>query len=288
MSGHASHAIDWAPIAAFVVGAVVISTGWAAWASLHGLLVDPASSGIYASVAQIGVLVSALAVIACLARPALGTIGWRPGPLWAYGIVFVAVSLVVAVSLGASFAIGGLALSPKAHTSPAMLAVSAPFMLAFTCLFSFGEEFGWRGFLLPKLMPLGTSRALVASGVIWFVWEAPLVWFGMLDGELGRVNMSLTLALHLVQNVAIAVAFGYLRLRFDSVFVPAFAHGLLNTSGGLSMSVLVETNPLLGDFDGPCGSVIIAAVGVFAWWLTRRAQRSGQIATVPNVTEGSL
>ncbi len=34
-------------------------------------------------------------------------------------------------------------------------------------LFTFGDEFGWRAYLLPKLMPLGGRRAVLLSGVIW-------------------------------------------------------------------------------------------------------------------------
>ena len=32
-------------------------------------------------------------------------------------------------------------------------------------LFCFGEEFGWRAYLLPKLLPLGTRKAVLLSGV---------------------------------------------------------------------------------------------------------------------------
>jgi membrane protease YdiL (CAAX protease family) len=285
MSGATFRGIDWWPVFIFVPLAVILSTTWAAWASLHGLLKDPASSGIYASVAQVGVLISALAVMATLARPAFRTIGWRLGPIWVYGAVFIAVSSVIALSIVGAFAANALKLAQPAHVSPATLAISAPFLLVFTCLFSFCEEFGWRGFLLPKLLPLGIGRALVVSGLIWFLWEAPLVWFGMLDGEIGRVSMPLTLALHLIQNIAIAVAFGYLRLRFGSVYLPAFAHGLLNTIGGLSMALLIETNPIWGDFDGPVGTSIMAATGAFAWILLRRAKIKGLIHDTPTRNE---
>ncbi len=36
---------------------------------------------------------------------------------------------------------------------------------------TFGEEWGWRGYLLPKLLPLGERKALLVSGVIWGVWH---------------------------------------------------------------------------------------------------------------------
>lgn len=40
-----------------------------------------------------------------------------------------------------------------------------------------GEEAGWRGFLLPRLVPtLGALRAALVVGVIWAVWHLPL-WF---------------------------------------------------------------------------------------------------------------
>ena len=48
----------------------------------------------------------------------------------------------------------------------------APF---FNSLFTLGEELGWRGFLLPRLIRCGMGQwtALVVSGTIWGIWHAP-------------------------------------------------------------------------------------------------------------------
>ncbi len=42
----------------------------------------------------------------------------------------------------------------------------------------FGEEFGWRGYLLPKLLPLGERKAYIISGLIWGVWHIPVILMG--------------------------------------------------------------------------------------------------------------
>ncbi|OXR39950.1 hypothetical protein B7C42_03627 [Nocardia cerradoensis] len=42
-----------------------------------------------------------------------------------------------------------------------------------------GEEIGWRGWLLPQLISrYGTLVALIATGVIWALWHAPLTLLG--------------------------------------------------------------------------------------------------------------
>jgi len=44
-----------------------------------------------------------------------------------------------------------------------------------TLVISMGEELGWRGYLLPRLLPLGRTRALVLVGLIQAAWHMPLI-----------------------------------------------------------------------------------------------------------------
>ncbi len=276
--------VRWLPVCVFVALAVVLSSLWARYAQARGMLDNPQNAGLAASVAQLGVLVSALVTMALFARSAFRRVGWRVGPWTAYAAVaLVLVGLVALLSLSMVFGFQRLAGGKEIPSDVRWTAI--PFLIVFACLFAFAEEFGWRGFLLPRLLPLGTRAALLLSGVLWFCWEAPLVYFGLLDSVLIQISLPLTLLCHFLQTIAIAVAFGYLRLRFGSVFLPAFAHGLLNTLGGISFLLFTETNPLLSDFGGPVGTVLTLVVAGLVW---RRIGREIAQGTLPGQTVDSL
>jgi membrane protease YdiL (CAAX protease family) len=41
--------------------------------------------------------------------------------------------------------------------------------------FALAEEIGIRGYLLPKLLPVGRRHALALSGLVWATWHMPLI-----------------------------------------------------------------------------------------------------------------
>ncbi|MGV1008918.1 MAG: CPBP family intramembrane glutamic endopeptidase [Dermatophilaceae bacterium] len=105
---------------------------------------------------------------------------------------------------------------------------------------AFGEELGWRGFLLPTLRPLGTWPALVLTGVIWGLWHAPLILLGY---NYGRGDV-LGLLYMVVLCVLLGALLGWLRMRSASVWPAAVAHGAFNASSPVAF-VLVA-NPSSG------------------------------------------
>lgn len=92
-----------------------------------------------------------------------------------------------------------------------------------------GEELGWRGWLLPKLMAYGPVRAVLLSGVLWGLWHAPLILLGynypMAPGWLGLAMMT-------GMCILVGAIFGWLRLRSNSVWPAALAHGTFNAAAG--------------------------------------------------------
>ncbi|WP_268873979.1 CPBP family intramembrane glutamic endopeptidase [Pseudoclavibacter helvolus] len=88
---------------------------------------------------------------------------------------------------------------------------------------------GWRGWLLPKLLKFGIVPALLISGVIWGLWHAPLILLGYnyLDapGWLGLTMMT-------GMCILVGSVFAWLRIRSESVWPAALAHGAFNEAGG--------------------------------------------------------
>ncbi|WP_214417298.1 CPBP family intramembrane glutamic endopeptidase [Sphaerisporangium fuscum] len=120
---------------------------------------------------------------------------------------------------------------------------------------SLGEEYGWRGWLLPRLMPLGTARAMLVSGVIWGLWHAPLTLRGYNYPLLGPWAALMFVGF----CVLFGVFLGGLRLASGSVWPAAVGHGALNALAGLPL--------LIGDVAHPPNLAVAGITGVVGWVL---------------------
>jgi hypothetical protein len=148
--------------------------------------------------------------------------------------------------------------------SAAILAQSLTLGVLVTSVFAFGEEFGWTGYLLVRLLPLGRWRAALIYGAIWGLWHAPVIAGGYnYPGYpvIGAVMMcALTIAFALTQTA--------LRLRFDSVLLTSFFHASINTQGlGLLPMLVIGVSPILGGITGLVG---VVAFGTLGTWLLAR------------------
>jgi membrane protease YdiL (CAAX protease family) len=120
-----------------------------------------------------------------------------------------------------------LPISPEALL--ALQLATLPVAAFVNLLPALGEELGWRGWLLPKLMPLGALPAILISGVVWGAWHAPLILLGYnypdAPGWLGMTAM-------IVMCTLVGAVFGWLRLRSGSVWPAALAHAAFNGAAG--------------------------------------------------------
>jgi membrane protease YdiL (CAAX protease family) len=147
----------------------------------------------------------------------------------------------------------------------------------FNSLFAFGEELGWRGWLLPALRPLGTWPALILSGVIWGAWHSPIILLGY---NFGRTDF--TGVLFMIGGcVAWGVLLGWLRLRSASVWPAVIAHGSLNAAAGMIV-IFAAAQPDLA-LAGPLGVAgwIVAALVVIVLVLTGQFRQQPELADAP-------
>lgn len=125
-----------------------------------------------------------------------------------------------------------------------------------------GEEIGWRGWLLPKLLRFGPWPAILLSGVIWGLWHAPVILLG--HNYPGTPGWLALLAMVVFCTVMGGI-FGWLRLRGGSVWPAALAHSSLNAAATLSILFIAKDgryDPLQANITGWSGWIVPAAMVV--------------------------
>jgi membrane protease YdiL (CAAX protease family) len=100
---------------------------------------------------------------------------------------------------------------------------------------AFGEEYGWRGFLLPKMIKhFNLLGGLLLTGVIWGLWHAPLILMGY---NYPHHTDVIGITAFTVNAILIGFFLGWIRLKSKSVFPAALCHGAINAYFGLGLVV---------------------------------------------------
>lgn len=158
-----------------------------------------------------------------------------------------------------SFSLPDGATGPAGGQSWGSLLVSVMVVaVALNAVFAFGEEFGWRAYLLPKLMPLGGRQAAIVLGIVWGVWHWPAIAMGHNYGvEYPGAPWTGMLAMVWFTFV-VGTFLAWVTLRSGSVWPAAIGHGAVNATAGFGLLFAVnDPNPLLG----PAPTGIVASVG---------------------------
>lgn len=151
---------------------------------------------------------------------------------------------------------------------------------------SFGEEWGWRGFLMPRLLAYGRIRAVLVSGVIWGVWHAPLTLLGYNFPHLGPWAA----AMFVPFCVLFGAVLSWTRLVTGSVWPSVAAHGAFNGAAFLLWlpgSADAQPDFALAGPTGLVGLVILAAVAVLLYSRRQSTTPSG-VSEAPVESAGTV
>ncbi|KIF07740.1 hypothetical protein PL81_00245, partial [Streptomyces sp. RSD-27] len=180
-------------------------------------------------------------------RGAVRDLGLTRATPWRHEVRSVATALTIPLGLTAV----GLTVSTLAGWyAPAHLpgpGTIAPLVLSalVSVPLYFGEELGWQGYLLPRLLPLGRMRGLLAGGAIWGAWHVPMTALG---GSYPGHPALLGIPVAVVTAMLLGTVIAAVRLSTGSVWAAVAAHLSLNEFA----------LPLTGHVSGPLVDPLLA------------------------------
>lgn len=251
---------------------IAFGLAWAAWEvpNFLGIAVTSPQFQLYALPGAFAPAIAAIVVRKWITREGFGDAGLKLDlKQWRYYLVawllpFVVVGVIAAEAVLFSIgtpdfstvaALRGMGQKPSASMLPYVGYIIVPQLMLRALVFTpvlWGEEFGWRGYLQPRLFPGKPLLAATATGVIWAVWHYPLIFRGYNYQD----QPWLGVVLFPVTSILLSIIFGWLRDKGHSIWTASLAHSATNTIGG-TLSVLW--------FYGIASQVWVGYQGVLAW-----------------------
>ncbi len=130
-------------------------------------------------------------------------------------------------------------------------------------LFAFGEEYGWRGYLVSALRGKRFIVAALFIGVVWGIWHAPMILMGhnYPDARIAGIGMMVVFC------ILAGIVELYFVLKSGSMWVAAFIHGTINALAGLGVLMIPNGNALLTGMTGVAGAMalVVAIAALYAY-----------------------
>lgn len=191
----------------------------------------------------------------------------------AYGIAWLTGLAQFRAPLMASVGLGG---ASAAVRFAALLGMTMTIGVPLSAIAAAGEEIGWRGYMLTRLIDAGVPRPAIVSGVVWGLWHVPLIVTGQYAS--GPYPL-LSVFLFMASIIPAGYVAARIRLQSGSVWPAVAFHAAWNsiiqgafdgsTAGGSSTqttSVWIGESGLLV----VATSILVALILSRGHWLVRR------------------
>lgn len=206
----------------------------------------------------------------------LNGFGTRPGkPVWLAAAILIPIAAGLFM-FGTAWITGIAPFDPDSAAAIFSVSFLPAFLvgIAFNCFAAAGEEFGWRGLLVPELARfMGFTRLALLSGAIWTAWHIPMILFGTYHGT-GSVLYSLAVFVPSVMGAGLVIA--WLRIISGSIWVAVLFHGFWNyfiQQVYPAMTAMTDAGEMmLGEFGWFAAAFYVGLALVF-WHLRDRLPR---------------
>ena len=128
-------------------------------------------------------------------------------------------------------------------------------------LAAFGEEYGWRNYLVGALREVKFWKAALFIGIVWGLWHFPLI----LMGHNYPNEPYWGVLLMVVMCILLGVIELYFVLKSKSMVVAAILHGTINAVSGLTIYFILGGNDFLNGMPGLAGFIVMAVTILCIW-----------------------
>jgi membrane protease YdiL (CAAX protease family) len=125
--------------------------------------------------------------------------------------------------------------------------------ISINAIAGFGEELGWRGFLLREYADMKFWKASIYIGFIWGAWHAPLI----LQGHNYSEHPVIGVFMMIIWCILLTPIFNYITIKAQSVIAAAIMHGTLNAIAGIAILLVTGGNDLTIGFTGVSGFIVL-------------------------------
>lgn len=189
---------------------------------------------------------------------------WR---WYLFGLFAYPVTIVIVIGLGEI--LGVTKVNGNINTLLPIFAIGFATQLIPRMLFAMFEEWGWRGYMEPRLVALNVPdlRRHLFVGLVWAVWHFPLIF----STDYTEIHFGIFLPIFVIGVVITAIVYGQLRKESGTVWTCVLMHGIGNAVlWSIVLNDLITFNDKVLANPAPEGILMIVLWGALAWWMLHR------------------
>jgi membrane protease YdiL (CAAX protease family) len=229
--------------------------------------IDGAQPNIWTTIVGIG-FPFGTAVAAFIVRQFITGEGFKNAGLrWRIPLRYYAIAVVLPLLWSSSALVLNLLISgEKFVTAPTPFElVMYGLQMIVTTLILFGEEFGWRSYLLQKWETVGLPHTLIVTSFIWGIWHIPIVMTPsiFMSSDLGFPAIAIPGQITYITLLGILI--GWIYLKSGSIWPAMLMHGVSNTWVTFLNGFLADGTPLTYDVTTWLWTLPLIVVIIILW-----------------------